>query len=385
MKVSSTFNKWSWLTDLQNCATPTINLVQEYLTLEITAIKYDLASNNNRHRNWNCLSSDVACLASCWPRYGFAMPAARTKYPSNQEADDAPKDRVAVPHPTQKNDKNAFPLGPSLSMLKHVLTKEKLRQVKQQKSFLLTASQALSSSPEIGNEPVYIYIYTHILYHIISMCIRLLPHLLSAQSLTKASSITAAVGEGLGPKRGRSMSKPFWDFTLTGCFPVVTSLLANTIRNKGVASLATMSLFLTKQLRQTRVSIWADLNQSWRVFRSRPFHTSSLNSIPSDQISVSHIIGWQKIVRSNSNQQNENESTIVSFQLSFQFIELFSIELASPCVSPSSSHLSIPSLEVSAHPRPSANLRYVCSSSVVTTSLTGKTCRPRKFSDAFPG
>lgn len=139
------------------------------------------------------------------------MPAARTKYPSNQEADDATKDRVAVPHPTQKNDKNAFPLGPSLSMLKHVLTKEKLRQVKQQKSFLLTASQALSSSPEIGNEPIYIY--THILYHIISMCIRLLPHLLSAQSLTKASSITAAVGEGLGPKRGRSMSKPFWDFT----------------------------------------------------------------------------------------------------------------------------------------------------------------------------
>lgn len=272
-------------------------------------------------------------------------------------------------------------------MLKHVLTKEKLRQVKQQKSFLLTAS----SSPEIGNEPIYIYI--HILYHMISMCIRLLPHLLSAQSLTKASSITAAVGEGLGPKRGRSMSKPFWDsgfyptwsFEHTGCFPVVTSLRANTIRNKGVASLATMSLFLTQQLSQTRVPIWADLKQSWRVFRSRPFHTSSLNSIPSDQISVSHIIGWQKIVRSNSNQQNENESTIVSFQLSFQFIELFSIELAGPCVSPSSSHLSIPSLEVSAHPRPSANLRYVCSSSVVTTSLTGKTCRPRKFSDAFPG
>lgn len=139
-------------------------------------------------------------------------------------------------------------------------------------------------------------------------------------------------------------------------------------------------LFLTKQLRQTRVPIWADLNQSSRVFRSRPFNTSSLNSIPSDYSSVSHII-----VRSNSNQQNENESTIVSFQLSFQFIELFSIELVSPCVSPSSSHLSIPSLEVSAHPRPSANLRYVCSSSVVTTSLTGKTCRPRKFSDAFPG
>ena len=67
------------------------------------------------------------------------MPAARKKHPSNQEADDATKDRVAVPHPTQKNDKNAFPLGPSLSMLKHVLTKEKLRQVKQQKSFLLTA------------------------------------------------------------------------------------------------------------------------------------------------------------------------------------------------------------------------------------------------------
>ena len=112
------------------------------------------------------------------------MPAARTKYPSNQEADDATKDRVAVPHPTQKNDKNAFPLGPSLSMLKHVLTKERLRQVKQQKSFLLTASGALSSSPEIVNEPIYIYIYIyiylwvsiyHTIYITISMCVHVYP------------------------------------------------------------------------------------------------------------------------------------------------------------------------------------------------------------------